>query len=210
MRPPPSLLCRASLRAGSLWFSFRCAFVLAHRFAAQLDPVGARHNPVDGCIGDARIADQIVPSLDRKLAGQNRRPSSMTILDYFEKVPPLTVVQRHQPPIIHGENVCLSEPGEQAIEVAIDVGDGQFPEELRSTEVMDRVAFPAGLLQERTTEIGLSDSGRACDILLPLATSFLFTLREEFFIDSSSLSIGQVTSASWPRTSAFALGDFGL
>ena len=54
-------------------------------------------DPVQDRVGDSWISDMVVPVFYRELAGDERRSGAVTILDDFQKVSALSVIERGQP-----------------------------------------------------------------------------------------------------------------
>ena len=60
--------------------------LLAQRIAAQLEPVGIVDYAIQDRVGEGRIADQVVPAIDRDLAGDQRGAAAVALLDDLEQV----------------------------------------------------------------------------------------------------------------------------
>jgi hypothetical protein len=54
---------------------------LAQTFALEFDPVRVVDDPVQDGIGQRRIADDLVPAIDRHLAGDDQRAGIVAVLD---------------------------------------------------------------------------------------------------------------------------------
>jgi hypothetical protein len=64
-----------------------CAGAFTHRFLRfEMDFVGIVHEPVEDGVGERRIADVVVPEVERKLAGDERRAAADTVIEEFEQV----------------------------------------------------------------------------------------------------------------------------
>ena len=64
-------------------------------------------DPVQDRVGDSRISDMVVPVFYRELTGDERRSGAVTILDDFQKVSALSVIERGQPQIIKDEQMSF-------------------------------------------------------------------------------------------------------
>ena len=53
---------------------------------AELDSVGIVNNAIENCVGERRIADDVMPAIDRHLAGEKDRTGVVAVLDDFEQV----------------------------------------------------------------------------------------------------------------------------
>src|SRR4051794_18595000 len=58
----------------------------AQGFAAQLEAVGIVDDAIQDRVGEGRIADQVVPAIDRDLAGDQRGAAAVALLDDLEQV----------------------------------------------------------------------------------------------------------------------------
>jgi len=67
---------------------------LSHGTSFQLNPVSVMDQPVQDGIGDSRVADVIVPVLDRKLAGDKGGATAVALLGHFKKISTFGIVQR--------------------------------------------------------------------------------------------------------------------
>ena len=57
--------------------------LLAQTIAAELQTVGVVNDAVEDGVGEGRLADQIVPAIDRDLAGDQRGAAAVAIFDDF-------------------------------------------------------------------------------------------------------------------------------
>jgi hypothetical protein len=57
----------------------------AHALASELD-LGIVNNAIENCVGERRIADDVMPAIDRHLAGEKDRTGVVAVLDDFEQV----------------------------------------------------------------------------------------------------------------------------
>ena len=60
--------------------------MLAQAVAVELDAVGVVDDAVEDGVGQCRVADDLVPALDRQLAGDQQRAGVVAVLDDFEQV----------------------------------------------------------------------------------------------------------------------------
>jgi len=66
----------------------------------QLDDVGGMDQPVADRVGDRGFTDQVMPALDRHLAGDERGGALATILEDLEQILPLDARERGEAPIV--------------------------------------------------------------------------------------------------------------
>ena len=59
---------------------------LSHRFAFEVDLVRAVHKSIQDGVGKRRIADVVVPVLDRKLTGDQRPARADPVIEQFEQI----------------------------------------------------------------------------------------------------------------------------
>ena len=59
---------------------------LSHRFSFEVDLVRAMHKSVQNGVSERRVADIVVPVLDRKLASDQGCASPDTVIEKFEQI----------------------------------------------------------------------------------------------------------------------------
>ena len=64
---------------------------------------------VEDGVGQRGIADDLVPAIDRHLAGDDERPGAVTILDDLQQVTPLFGEERFRPPVVQDQQVDAGE-----------------------------------------------------------------------------------------------------
>ena len=89
---------------------------------------------IEDGIGDAGIADDLVPAIDGQLAGDDGGSSLVAILDDPEQVTALLVVELLGSPIVEDEQV---DPGEAFAALALARGDGRYTKMLRGLARVD-------------------------------------------------------------------------
>ena len=120
--------------------------------------MGIMHEAVEDSVGEGRIADDLVPSVDRQLAGDQRRAGAITVLDDFHEVAPLVGREPIWAPVIEDQQIGLGERAEQAREAAVSVRQFEIGKEARHASVMHRIAITAGFLRQCATEPRLADA----------------------------------------------------
>ena len=68
--------------------------LLAQAFAFQLDAVGIVDEPIQDGVGQRWVADDVVPAVDRHLAGDDQRPGVVAVFDDLQQVALLFSNQR--------------------------------------------------------------------------------------------------------------------
>ena len=71
--------------------------------------MGVVHDAVQDGVGQGWVADDVVPAVDRRLAGDDQRPGVVAILDDLQQIALLFGGQRLRPPIVQDQQV---DPGE--------------------------------------------------------------------------------------------------
>ena len=61
---------------------FQCGPALPHALAGKGQPVSVMDKAVQDGIGQGRIADGLVPMLDRELAGDDRGAAAVAVFEY--------------------------------------------------------------------------------------------------------------------------------
>lgn len=106
--------------------------------------------PIEDGVAKRGVADELVPVVDRHLAGDERGAPSAAIFDHFEQITALAIAEWSQAPIIEDEQVGLRELLEQASVRAIAPRRRQLAEETRHADIADDVPLPTGTVAERT------------------------------------------------------------
>ena len=72
----------------------------AKAVSSEIDAVGVVDEAVEDSVGVSRIADDIVPFVDRKLAGDDRGSSSMAFFENFQQVVSCGGIEGLETPIV--------------------------------------------------------------------------------------------------------------
>jgi hypothetical protein len=70
---------------------------LPKAFSLQVETVGVVNEAVEDRVGERRICDHVVPVLDGDLAGDDRRSTSMAVVDNLKQV--ASLLSRHRRPV---------------------------------------------------------------------------------------------------------------
>jgi hypothetical protein len=138
---------------------------LAQTIAGELDAMGIVDQAVEDGIGVGRIADEIVPFVDRQLAGDEDRAPAVSGFEDFEEIVAGARIQRSKPPIIEDEELNAAERAHETRIAAVAAGEREVGEELGNALIEHRSILAAGLMADRAREPTLADAGRASDIL---------------------------------------------
>src|SRR5690606_6842407 len=109
------------------------------------------------------VADDLVPVVDGKLAGQQGGFAAIAIIEDLEQIVAAERVETGQSPVVENEQTGAREPVEESGVGAVATGQGESGQELREAKVAGREPLAAGLMAEGTGEVGLSAAGGAGD-----------------------------------------------
>ena len=62
--------------------------------------MGVMHEPIENRITKRGVADQVVPVIDRDLAGHQGRATARAVLHDLEEIAPFAIPQRREAPVI--------------------------------------------------------------------------------------------------------------
>ena len=91
--------------------------------------MGIVDQPVEDGVGEGGLVDDVVPCLDRKLAGDDRRSCAVAILDGFHQISALSGGQPIRSPVVQDQEIGFDELPEEAREASITVGELQIGDE---------------------------------------------------------------------------------
>jgi hypothetical protein len=80
------------------------------------EAVGCVDEAVEDVVGDGRVGDDVVPVIDRQLAGEDGAGAAVTVVDDLEDVAALLGRQGRQAPIV----VAIVDPYDNAVVLVID------------------------------------------------------------------------------------------
>src|SRR6185437_2170901 len=121
--------------------------------------MGVVDEPIEDGVCDSRVADQLVPVIDGKLAGDEGRGASVPVVENFQEIAPLLGRERRQTPIIQDQQLDAGQCLEQATVMSIAAREQQGIEQPWQAMVEDRAVVAAGLVTERTGKPTLADAG---------------------------------------------------
>ena len=58
--------------------------MFAHRLAFEFDSIRVVNQPIQDRVGDRGVGDDLVPLVDRKLAGDERGSHPLAVVEYFQ------------------------------------------------------------------------------------------------------------------------------
>jgi hypothetical protein len=78
-------------------------------FAGELDAMSVVDEAVQNGVGVGRIADDFVPTVDRKLGGDHRGAASVALFEDFQEIMARGCVERLKRPVIKDQKVGSAE-----------------------------------------------------------------------------------------------------
>ena len=109
------------------------------------------------------LADQVVPAVDRDLAGDQRGAAAVAVLDDLQHVVALLGAERLETPIVEDQQLDAAEGAHQAGIAAIAARQREIAEHPRDALVEHRAVVAARLVAERAGEPAFADAGGPFD-----------------------------------------------
>ena len=108
-------------------FSFVFArLYLSHGGSIEFDSVGVVDYAVKDGIGEGGFANNLVPLVDRELAGNQDRCILVPIFDDFHEIPSLVSIESIRPPVIQDQQIGFDQSPEQARVASVCTAHFQF------------------------------------------------------------------------------------
>jgi hypothetical protein len=169
--------------------------------------VGVVDEAVEDGVGDGGIGDDLVPVLDRHLAGDDGRSPLVTIIDDFEEIAALLAGERGEAPIIEDEQVDPRQHLEEPRIASVAAGERQSLEQPWQPMVEDGTIVAACLVAERAGDPALADAGRASDMMPDVwvlrcrsSTRFILDTVTLWAFSAASNTVAKSISSSGNRT----------
>jgi hypothetical protein len=119
-------------------------FDLAHGGAVEIEPISVVNDAIENGVAERRLADDLMPGGDRKLAGDQRGATTVAILDDFHEIAPLTGGEAIRAPVIEHEEIGFDQDAEQPGKAAIAMGEFKIGKQPRHARIMHGVTISAG------------------------------------------------------------------
>ena len=84
------------------------------------------HEPVEDGVGVGRIADDLVPFVDRHLAGQDRRTGAVAFFENLVEIAAGAGIERIEAPIVENEELGAGEGSQDAGMAAVAAGQREI------------------------------------------------------------------------------------
>ncbi len=104
---------------------------LAHAVAREHDPVGGVDDAVEDGVGERRIADDLVPTIDRQLAGDDERASVVAVLDDLQEIAAVLGIELLRAPVVEDEKIDAGERAQELGVAAVAAGELEGREQPR-------------------------------------------------------------------------------
>ena len=116
--------------------------------AGEIDPLPVVNDAIENGVSVGGIADQLVPFVDRDLAGDDRRSPTVAFFEDFEEVVAGGGIERRKTPIIEDEQLHAAKRPQQAGISAITARKREVGEQLWNASVEDGSIVVIGLVAE--------------------------------------------------------------
>jgi hypothetical protein len=137
--------------------------VLAQAVAAELQAMGVVDDAVENGVGERRLADQLMPFVDRDLAVDQRGAAAVAVFNDFEHVMALFGRERLKAPIVEDQQLDAAKGPYQAGITAIAASEREIAEHPWDALIQHRAVVAAGFLAEGTGKPALADTGGPFD-----------------------------------------------
>ena len=119
----------------------------SHRVALEFNAMSMMQDTITDGVGQGRVRQIIVPERRSELTRDHGRPEVVAILEDFEQILAVLVLDRRQPPIVEHEDIDAREARQEA-----RIGPGgprqrKFVEQPRGTPIECAIALSAGLVR---------------------------------------------------------------
>ena len=98
-------------------------------FAGEVEAVCVVNEAIQDGVGVGGIADQLMPSIDRQLAGDDGGAAAVAVIEDLQKVVTGGGVERLKTPIIEDEKIDAAERTQQAQMASVATGERQIGEQ---------------------------------------------------------------------------------
>ncbi len=105
--------------------------------------MGVVDDAVEDGVGEGGIADDVMPFLDRELAGDDAGGDAVPVVGNLQEVAPRLCVERGEAPIVEDQQADPGKAGEQLGIAAVGAGQGEVLDQARQVEVADGNVVPA-------------------------------------------------------------------
>jgi hypothetical protein len=132
---------------------------LAHAVSLECEAVSVVDEAVEDSVGDGGIGDDLVPVVDRYLAGDDGRTALMAVIDDLEEIATLLAGERGEPPIVEDEEIDARERLEQSSIASVAAGEREGLEQSWKAMIEDGTIVAASLVAEGAGDPTLAGPG---------------------------------------------------
>ena len=118
---------------------------------------------VQDAVGDGGLADDGMPVFDRTLAGDDGGSFLIAVLDDFQQIIALRIIEGSQKQVIDDEQLDLGQAGQHFEMGAVGFGLEQHFEQPWSAQIEHGMTLAGGEVAKRTGKITLAHPGGACE-----------------------------------------------
>ncbi len=150
------------------------------RRSSEIDAVGVVDEAVEDSVGVSRIADDVVPFVDRELAGDDRGSSSMAFFENFQQIMSCGGIERFETPVVKDEELHTPEHPQEPGITAVAARQREIGEELGNALIENGPVVTASPVSESASKPAFADAGRAAqnDIVVSVDPTALGELLE--------------------------------
>jgi N-dimethylarginine dimethylaminohydrolase len=120
---------------------------------------------VEDGIGVGWVTDDLVPFVDRHLAGQDGRASAITFFEDLVEIAASTAIERFEAPIVEDEELSAVEASHDAGMAPVAAGQREIGEEFGDALIQNGTVVAASLVTESTGKPTFAGAGRSSVIL---------------------------------------------
>jgi hypothetical protein len=142
--------------------------------------VGVVDEAVEDSVGVSRIADDVVPFVDRKLAGDDGGSSSMAFFENFQQVVSCGGIEGLETPIVEYEELHAPERPQESGIAAVAARQREIGEQLGNALIENGPVVAASPVSESAGQPTFADAGRAAqdDVIVGVDPTALGELLE--------------------------------
>src|SRR5580700_1105450 len=122
--------------------------------------MGVVDEAIEDGVGIGRVADHLMPFVDRDLAGEDGRALAVAFFEDLVEIAAGAAVERVEAPVVEDEELDAGEAAHDAGITAVATRQGEIGEELGNALIEDRAVVTAGLVSKGAGKPTLSDAGR--------------------------------------------------
>ena len=122
--------------------------------------MGVVDEAVEDGVGVGRVADDLVPFVDRDLAGEDGRATAVAFFEDLVKIAAGAGVERFEAPIVEDEELSAVEAAHDACVASVAARQGEIGEEFGDALIQNGAVVAAGFVAEGTGKPAFADAGR--------------------------------------------------